>query len=263
MIQTAVLSKAEKKRLSKDGFLTLSGFVDPEELAVIRRVFDHLFETNAGWEDGNKFDLAGTDDSGPPKLPQILKPSRYAPELLDLKVVQRVREITMDYFACESVEMGEHMILKPPYRGEVTPWHQDQAYHDPAMDERSMNFWMPLDATDEANGCMQYVPGSHKLDVLPHHSIGDDPRIHGLEVDSPEQLAKNVVACPMNAGDAVIHLPTTLHFAGRNSTPRRRRAYIVSMVAPGQPRSTPVDNYWMREKRTSRLERAAASNSPP
>ena len=68
--------------------------------------------------------------------------------------------------------------------------HQDQAYHDPAMAYKGVNFWMPLDDATVESGCLQFIPGSHKLDVLPHHSINRDPRIHGLEVDDPEKYAE-------------------------------------------------------------------------
>ena len=253
------LGEMEKSQLSKNGFVSVSNFAEPEELEALRAIFDRLFKTGAGWADGNQFDLAGTDE-GKARLPQILKPSRYAPELLNLGVIERAREITRDYFETDGeITMGEHMIFKPPHVGDVTPWHQDQAYHDPSQDERSINFWIPLDDTDVANGCMQYVPGSNNLDVLPHHSIGNDPRVHGLEVDDAETLAATVTACPLSAGDAVLHLPTTLHYAGPNTTPRQRRAYIIAMVAPSKPRAVPVDNYWMREKQTARLERAQAA----
>lgn len=259
MNEPARLSQKQKESFLQDGFITLSRFADPAEVDMVRLIFDRLFATDAGWDEGNKFDLAGTDDGGQAKLPQILKPTRYAPELAGLEIIRKAREIALDFFDCDAVEMGEHMIFKPPHVGSVTPWHQDQAYHDPAMDERSINYWIPLDDTDVANGCMQYVPGSNRLDVLPHHSIGNDPRIHGLEVDSPERFASQAVACPLCAGDAVLHLPTTLHYAGPNNTSRQRRAYIVAMVAPSKRRVRPVDNFWMREKRTARQERAAAN----
>ncbi|MDJ0823929.1 MAG: phytanoyl-CoA dioxygenase family protein [Rhodobacter sp.] len=257
-----VLSADQKAQLSRDGFVTIANIVEAGELETLRSIFDRLFATKAGWSEGNQFDLAGTDQGDAPKLPQILKPSRYAPELLELSPVRRARAITRDYFETDADPiMGEHMIFKPPRVGSTTPWHQDQAYHDPTLDERGLNFWIPLDDTDEANGCMQYVPGSHRMDVLPHHSIGNDPRVHGLEVDGPERFADQVVACPLSAGDAVLHLPTTLHYAGPNRTDRQRRAYIVSMVAPSAQRAVPVDNYWMREKRTARLERAQAAEN--
>ena len=80
--------------------------------------------------------------------------------------------------------------------------------------------------------------------------------MHGLEVDDANEFAKTVFPCPLSAGDVVLHLPTTLHYAGLNTTPRQRRTYIVAMIASSEPRAIPVDSYWMREKRTARQEPA-------
>ncbi len=154
---------------------------------------------------GKPIDLAGTDDDVRPTLPQILRPSRYAPELLDTQYLQNARKIARQILGSEMLPgNGEHMILKPPGIGAMTPWHQDQAYHDPNTISRGINFWMPLDDASEASGCLHFVPGSHRMDVLPHHSIGHDPRIHGLEVDEPERWSEKGVVCPVPAGGATL-----------------------------------------------------------
>lgn len=243
----AELTDEQNRALTEQGFVAVSSFVSGDELDAIRTIFDRLFAEKVGQDEGRQFDLAGGRSEGSLKLPQILEPSDYAPELRDLDVIARASAITQAYFDSDATPvMGEHMIFKPAHVGNVTPWHQDQAYHDPAMDERSINFWIALDDTDVDNGCMQYVPGSHANDVLPHHPIGHDPSVHGLEVDQPDKLTHTTVACPLQAGGCVMHLPKTLHYAGPNGTARQRRAYILIMQAPPVKRAVPVDNYWMR-----------------
>ncbi|MEO1016181.1 MAG: phytanoyl-CoA dioxygenase family protein [Pseudomonadota bacterium] len=261
---TPTLSQAERHHLLDHGYVAVEAFVARDEVDRLRIIVDRLFSSRAGWEDGNQFDLAGLDDAANnAALPQLLYPSKYAPELAESSFLQRAREIAASLFGNDLADdYGEHMIVKPPYSGSETPWHQDQAYHDPAAIERSINFWMPLDDTDEENGCMHYVPGSNRHDVLPHHSIGDDPRVHGLEVDNAGQYHEQAVACPLLAGGCVMHLPTTLHYAGPNTSSRQRRAYILIMQATALPRDRPIDNYWMREKRTARAEREAQSGRP-
>lgn len=247
MRSVPALTEEQSRALSEQGFVAIPSFLAGDELVVIRTIFDHLFRDKVGQDEGRQFDLAGGGTDGALKLPQILEPSDYAPELRDLDVVRRAAEITQNYFDSDATPvMGEHMIFKPAHVGNVTPWHQDQAYHDPAMDERSINFWIALDDTDIENGCMQYVPGSHENDVLPHHPIGHDRKVHGLEVDNPDAFTHSVVACPLKAGGCAMHLPKTLHYAGPNRTDRQRRAYILIMQAPPVKRAVPVDNYWMR-----------------
>lgn len=247
MLNPAILSQDQSRALGKQGFVPIASFLSTDELHAIRAIFDGLFDSNVGKDDGKQFDLAGGAQNSALKLRQILEPSDYAPELLDLDVIRRAREITQEYFQSDAMPvMGEHMIFKPAHIGNVTPWHQDQAYHDPTMDERSINFWIALDDTDIENGCMQYAPGSHSNDVLPHHPIGHDPTVHGLEVDNPDVFAKSAVASPLEAGGCVLHLPKTLHYAGPNTTNRQRRAYILIMQSPPVKRLVPVNNYWMR-----------------
>lgn len=249
----AGLTAAQRAALDRDGFLAIDDFVGATEVARLGAIFDRLFASDAGRAEGKRVDLAGLDDpAAATRLPQIVEPSDYAPELKGGDFVRRARAIAQRVFGDTLLDgFGEHMIFKPAGAGAETPWHQDMAYHNPAAIERSINFWMPLDDTDEENGCMRYVPGSHRSDVLPHHSIGNDPRIHGLEVDEPGQYQGVSVPVPLRAGGCVLHLPTTLHFAGANMSRRQRRAYILIMNAKPVPRAAPIDNYWMREKRTS------------
>lgn len=247
-------------QFERDGFLTLDAITTTEEIAWLREVYDRLIDEKVGWEEGNQFDLAGTDEDGEAALPQILGPSRYVPELLETHYRKNAAAIARQILGDGlSDRVGEHMIYKPPRRGAATPWHQDQAYHDPTLKYRGVNFWMPLDDVTVDSGCLQFVPGSHRLDVLPHHSINHDPRIHGLEVDHPEQYTDQAVACPIPAGGATIHACYLLHYAEANTTDRPRRAYTLSFRCEPVVRDVPIDNYWRREQKTARQERSNRS----
>jgi ectoine hydroxylase-related dioxygenase (phytanoyl-CoA dioxygenase family) len=105
-----------------------------------------------------------------------------------------------------------------------------------------------------ANGCMQFVRGSHRDEVLPHHPINNNPHIHGLEVDAAHTTT--AVACPLPAGGATVHSNRTLHYAGANHTDEPRRAYILLFGVPPSPRSEPRDFYWNTNKTTARQKRA-------
>jgi len=144
--------------------------------------------------------------------------------------------------------------------GAPTPWHQDEAYWDPGLEYHSISVWMPLQEATLENGCMQFVPGSHKLPVAPHRSIGNDPRVHGLEIASDVDVS-GAVACPLPPGGATFHLSSTLHYAGPNTTDTPRRAYILGFNTPPKPRPVPRNFWWQREKRTARQERAQAART--
>src|SRR3954449_8568192 len=79
---TVVLTQEQIDAYHRDGYLVLDALATPEEVAWLRAIYDRLMEQRAGREAGDQFDLAGTDAEGQPAaLPQILGPSKYAPEL--------------------------------------------------------------------------------------------------------------------------------------------------------------------------------------
>lgn len=261
---TTALTEEQIAFYRNNGYLSLGAITTQYEVGQLRVIYDRLFSDKAGWEEGNQFDLAGTDENDRPVLPQLLNPSRYAPELLKTQYRRNAKAIAHQLLGDEmSPHNGEHMIYKPPGIGAVTPWHQDQAYHDPTTISRGINVWMPLDDVTVESGCLHFVPGSHTMDVLPHHSIGQEPRIHGLEVDDPEEWASRGVPCPIPAGGATLHAAYMLHYAAANTTHQPRRAYTLTFRLPAIKRDIPIDNYWSRVKRTARAERARTSNASP
>ncbi len=254
---TTELTEEQVQQFHRDGFMSISAIVPQDELNRLREIYDRIFNERIGWEEGRQFDLGGDESGDKPVLPQVMTPSRYFPELLETHYLANAKAVARQLLGETMLDShGEHMIYKPAKYGGVTPWHQDQSYHDPTVKVRSVNFWMPLDDATVDSGCLQFVPGSHELDVLPHHSINHDPRVHGLEVDDPEKCFENAVPAPVPAGGCTVHADCMLHYAAPNTTDRPRRAYTLVFRCPPVKRDTPIDNYWMRDKMTKRMERA-------
>ena len=243
----------------ENGYLAIDAITTPEEVEFVRGIYDRLFSSRAGREEGNQFDLAGTYEEGlEAALPQILNPVKYAPELRDTMLRANARAIARQLLGAGIVDMGEHAILKPARHGAPTPWHQDEAYWNADLDYCSLSVWIPLQEATLENGCMQFVPGTHNWDVKPHHNINNDPRIHGLEIDEQPDLS-NVAICPLPAGGATFHLSRTLHYTAPNLSDTPRRAYILGFGVPPKPRTQKRDFYWNTQKRTAREERAKAA----
>jgi ectoine hydroxylase-related dioxygenase (phytanoyl-CoA dioxygenase family) len=245
--ETLKLSEEQALFFHREGYLVLDQVTSSDEIEMMREVYDRLFASDAGQEAGDRFDLGGVDDSGPAKLPQILKPEKYAPELASTTARKNALAVARQLLGDDAEALGDHAILKPARSGAPTPWHQDEAYWDPALEYTAISVWIPLQDATLENGCMQFIPRSHLLDVLPHHSIDNDPRIHGLEVDGAIET-EAAVACPTPAGGATIHLSRTLHYAGPNLSAQPRRAYIMAFQRPPRQRSVPRSFYWNEEK---------------
>ena len=204
MEPTVHLTQEQIDFYHREGYLSLPSISTPEELEWMRRAYDKIFAERAGREEGNQFDLAGADEEGKiATLPQILNPSKYAPELKEGLFRVNGLHIAKQLLGPNTFAMGDHAIYKPAQYGAETPWHQDEAYWNPAMTYNSFSLWLPLQEATLENGCMWFVPRSHNWEVQPHHCINNDPRIHGLEIDEAD--TSTAVACPIPAGGCTIH----------------------------------------------------------
>jgi len=258
---TITLTDEQVAFYHENGFLAIDAITTQEEVERLRGVYDRIFEQRAGRDEGNQFDLAGSDEEGKAAaLPQILNPRKYAPELAETLYEVNAQAISLQLLGPEASYNGDHAIFKPAGVGAPTPWHQDEAYWDPNYNARALSVWMPLQEATVENGCMTFMPGSHKQEIVPHQSIGGDTRVHGLEMIDPADVSK-AVACPLPPGGATFHNSRTMHFTGANRSAVPRRAYILGFSAPATPRTDGRRFPWNEAKRTARDERAKAANA--
>ena len=116
------------------------------------------------------------------------------------------------------------LLMKPPHVGGAKVWHQDNAYfalHPP----KCLGLWVACDPADEENGCMHIVPCSHRGGLRPHGGTGDE---YGL---SQPPLEEDILAVPLQPGDALVFHCELFHYTPPNKTERRRRAIQYHYMA--------------------------------
>ena len=93
--------------------------------------------------------------------------------------------------------------------------------------------WIGLDDSTRDNGCLHYVPGSHRWNLLPITGLtGEMDEI--LTVLSPEQRdAFKPVAIELKRGECSFHHPLMVHGSYENRTDRPRRATIINAFRDG------------------------------
>jgi ectoine hydroxylase-related dioxygenase (phytanoyl-CoA dioxygenase family) len=229
------------------GYLRIERITTDAELAWLSEIYDRLFREERGIFPGGYFDLARPYDAdGPALLPQLLFPEQKHPELRETAFFRNGRRIAAVLLGATEDELSSwgHMILKRAERGPETPWHQDEAYWEPSKTYRACGLWLALDDATRANGCLHFIPGSHRRPVQPHRHLHDDPSVHALEVE-PGVDTSGGVAVPIPAGGATLHHCRTLHYAGPNRTPRDRRAYTMEFQLPPVPASEFAPRPWL------------------
>ena len=255
---TLLITNNQVNFFHNEGYLCIEKLTDSDDVALIKEIYDDLFNQQVGRNIGDHFDLAGTDeDNETASLPQILNPDKYAPEINQSQLLVNATSVAKQLLGKDATCSFAHAILKPAKIGAETPWHQDAAYWDPSLLYRSLSIWVPLQDVNEENGCMHFSPESHKTDVFPHQSINNDPRIHGLEL-APEEMEniQNVVSCPLPTGGATFHDAYLLHHTPPNQSNTPRRALILNATLSVSTRSKPLSFPWVEGKQTARAKRA-------
>jgi hypothetical protein len=127
----------------------------------------------------------------------------------------------------------DQLFCKPAKQGGVVAWHQDYSYWTRTIPMAHLTCWCGLDDSTVVNGCVQYVPGSHRWGLLEKPALAGN--LNGI-VDflSEEQKTKfHPVPVETKAGYGNFHHPLTLHGSGENKSDKPRRATVINVVADG------------------------------
>lgn len=157
--------------------------------------------------------------------------SEYNEVTKHLMYEPRMMQIVEKLLGGEATMFQDMALLKPPGIGREKPWHQDHAYFNLPEGTPVVGVWIALDDTTPDNGCMHFIPGSHKEGPIPHWNRRD------WQICDSEILSrKGQVAAPLKAGGLVIFDGLILHGTPNNTTNTRRRAIQWHYVRKDTPR---------------------------
>lgn len=128
----------------------------------------------------------------------------------------------------------DQLFCKPAHHGGVVAWHQDYSYWTRTKPMRHLTLWIPLDDCDAENGAIQYVPGSHRWDLLPVTGLaGDMEAIRRVLTEEQYAALQAPVSVVAPRGRAAFHAPLTMHGSPANKSDRPRRVVVINLVADG------------------------------
>lgn len=205
------------------GFVVLRGFLQGDALArlqaevdrYIRDIVPHLPEADAFYEDRSR----------PESLKQLhrMQQDRFFAELLtDLHWTSIAEALLQE----SALAQGAEWFNKPPRMEHATPPHQDNFYFC-FSPPQVLTMWLALDEIDHENGCLRYIPGSHRRGIRPHVRTRTLGFSQGI-ADYGDRDRAAEVAIPALPGDLLIHHGNTIHRADANrSATRHRRSFAL------------------------------------
>lgn len=96
-----------------------------------------------------------------------------------------------------------------------------------------LSCWIGLDDSTRENGCVHYVPGSHRWNLLPRADFANDMNAI-LDALTPEQKREfKPVPIELKRGECSFHHPLMVHGSYENRTDKSRRAIVLNVFRDG------------------------------
>lgn len=234
---TTGITQSQWEQYERDGYLKLGHVVDAGDLNALQTRIDDIMLGKAKIDyerilmqldsaDG-KYESAGVQSRGWKRETlayRKIQDLEFDPLFLDYMQRPLFGEICAHVYGPQTpIAAFRAMFMnKPARRGTLLPWHQDRWTYldrDPLI-----TVWTALDPATVANGCVQVIPGSHKLGLVnPEHPSGF------LTEEQAQKFAPDseVVYLELEPGEAVLLHNWLLHRSDTNATDISRRAYSV------------------------------------
>jgi ectoine hydroxylase-related dioxygenase (phytanoyl-CoA dioxygenase family) len=127
----------------------------------------------------------------------------------------------------------DQLFCKPAQHGGVVAWHQDYSYWTRTKPMQHLTCWIGLDDSTKENGCVHYVPGSHRWELLPITGLAGDMNAIQSALSPEQKTGFKPVAIELKKGEASFHHPLMVHGSYDNSTDRQRRATVINVFRDG------------------------------
>jgi hypothetical protein len=217
----AHMNASSKRRFDRDGYVVARALFPPAEVERLRDHFMAL-RRRGSFPD----DLVGVQpDSRDPlrRYPRMAQMHRWDATALAWLLDRRIRDCLVALLGADPYVVQSMLYFKPPgSRGQAM--HQDNFYlrADPGT---CIAAWMALDATDEENGCLTVVPGSHRWPILCTRKA--DTRVSFTDVTVPIPDTEREHPVRMEPGDVLFFHGSLVHGSRPNTTTDRFRRALI------------------------------------
>ncbi len=229
------LSKEQIEKYQTDGFLVIENFLSSDELehwrlaleeALIKRKGNKLPDRALVYGKGDDADKSYYDNVFDQRINLWQDNAKMRSLLLDERIGQMATELS----GAEGIHIWhDQALIKKPWAN-PTSWHLDTPYWS-FSDRRALSIWIALDDATLENGCLFFIPGSHKHTTFENPGIGKN--MGAIFDNYPQFKNSKSVAAPMRAGSCSFHNGLTIHGAHANMTPGFRRAMTCAYMPYG------------------------------
>ncbi|MDA4123163.1 MAG: phytanoyl-CoA dioxygenase family protein [Thaumarchaeota archaeon] len=226
-----------RKKFEKDGFIVVEDLLTPTELRGLKRRVAQIGNGKLKHVPEDRFEVEPAVASGKVKAKSGIESLRKINNLTDYDEVflataknPKILDVVEELLGPNIMVFGDQFFVKPAKIGVEKPYHQDHAYFF-VEPKNIVTCWIALEDATVENGCLHFIPGSHRVGLIDHSEkwmVGDreDMQVPESAID----LSKEVAA-PLKSGSASFHHSMILHKSGPNKSPHPRWGWAISYMS--------------------------------
>ncbi|HYF31664.1 MAG TPA: phytanoyl-CoA dioxygenase family protein [Chitinophagaceae bacterium] len=231
------LTEKQIQQYREDGFIVIENFLSPGELEHWRKTVSKAVEERAGIKipgrdvkTGEADGINEDSDYFAKVFDQLLNLWQTNDGVRELMMDERLGKMAAQLSGANGIRIWhDQALFKRPWAN-PTAWHLDTPFWS-FDDRRALSIWVALDDATLENGCLFFIPGSHKVTNFNKITIGRN--MDGIFDIYPQLRNTRPVAAPMKAGSCSFHNGLTVHGANANMTNGFRRAMTCNYMPEG------------------------------
>jgi hypothetical protein len=160
-----------------------------------------------------------------PRRPGVAGGSPGGEDVFRIAVDPEILDLVEQVLGPDIILWGSSLFAKPAGVGKRVQWHQDSNWW-PMKPMETCTVWIAIDAASPNNGCLRYIPGSHRWSIMPHLDrkeaglLGDCIDRSMLEGASPRDIV-------LSPGQFSMHQANLVHGSEPNCSAARRAGLVI------------------------------------
>ena len=209
----------------ENGFLIIDDFLNGSELSLWQDTVDAAIAQFMKRDDMYHNQREG-DSYYENVFVQCVNLWKTSEKIKQLILAPELGKLATDLAGTSGVRLyHDHAMVKQPWAN-PTNFHVDNPY-DPFYSHQAIMFWVALDDTTVQNGCLYFLPGTHKTSGFEVGGSLGEAGVGELFREYPQWAEIEPYAAEMKAGDGVFISGMVAHAAGPNMTTHPRRAFAM------------------------------------
>jgi phytanoyl-CoA hydroxylase len=231
------LTEEQIQQYRSNGFVVIENFLSADELNHWRQSVETAVKERAGIKIPGKDIKTGESDGinedadyYAKVFDQLLNLWQTNEAMKEIMIDDRIGKMASQLSGADGIRIWhDQALIKRPWAN-PTAWHLDTPFWS-FSDRRAISIWVALDDATMENGCLFFIPGSHKVTNFDKISIGRN--MDGIFDIYPQLKNSKPAAAPMKAGSCSFHNGLTVHGANANMTNGFRRAMTCAYMPDG------------------------------